>query len=338
MVGSSSCAMLLLLLLLLALLLAPPAAAPAEQPTLADVWAAGSYQDFPGTVMVRSHGDRSPGGPPFQLVYLALRGLGELPRLMLEASGMPYEGIYYGKADLQAAKPSLPLGRVPVLLNYDGQGNALAQSAAIVRHIGSRTGLSGPNPHARAQVDMLYESVKELFVSHGSWGRPFSIAALKEGIAAGEQPSTHFRETSNRGEHSEFEKSAAALLTFEEILAENEAPGDYLVGDALTYADLALWLQLFELSEEDNMPRWQQQLPFPRLSRFKTNIDTMPRIQKYLQSERFMPRNTFKHNKYVFIEGQFSAPPPGVTPGMLVAGEHPGPDGGGDGGGGKQEL
>jgi glutathione S-transferase len=292
-------------------------------PTIADLWAAGSYQDFNGSLVIRHHGDRSPGGPPFQLVYLTLRGLGELPRLMLEATGMPYEGIYYGKTDLQAAKSSLPFGRVPVLENYDGRGNALAQSATIVRYLGSRTGLNGQNPHERARVDMVYETVKELFGSHAVWGKAFNISALKEGIAAGLEPTMHFRDTTNRGEYSGFEKSAAALLTFEEMLANNEADGDYLVGDALSYADLALWQQLFELSEEDNMPLWPTTLPFPALARFKTNIDTMPRIQRYLKSERLMPRNAFKNNKYVFIQGQFSTPPLGVTPGMLVAGQHP---------------
>ena len=139
-------------------------------PTIADLWAAGSYQDFNGTLVVRHHGDRSPGGVPFKLVYLTLRGLGELPRIMLEATGMPYEGIYYGKTDLQGAKSSLPFGRVPVLENYDGRGNALAQSAAIVRYLGSRTGLNGQNPHERARVDMVYETVQELFGSHAVWG------------------------------------------------------------------------------------------------------------------------------------------------------------------------
>jgi glutathione S-transferase len=190
--------MLLLRLVLSAALLAPAAAGQdPEALTRADVWAAGSYQDFQGTLHVRHHGDRSPGGPPVRLVYLALRGLGELPRVMLEASGMPYEGVYYGKADLVAAKPSLPLGRVPILLDYDGQGNALAQSGSIVRYLGTRTGLGGGNKFEVAQVDMAFESVKELFGA-----RWFNITALKEGLAEGKQPEKHFRETSNRGEHT----------------------------------------------------------------------------------------------------------------------------------------
>ena len=314
--------MLLLPLLPLLTVMAMPRGAAA--PTISDLWAAGSYQDFNGTLTVLHHGDRSAGGPPFQLVYLTLRGLGELPRLMLEASGMPYEGIYYGKADLLAAKPKLPFGRVPVLQNYDGQGGALAQSASIVRYLGARTALNGQNPHERARVDMVYETVQELFGSHAVWGKAFNISALREGIAAGLEPATHFRDTTNRGEYTDFEKSAAALLTFEEILATNAAHGtNYLVGESLSYADLALWLQLFELSEEDNMPRWTTELPFPALARFKVNIDTMPRVQRYLTSERLMPRNTFKNGKYVFIEGQFSSPPPGITAGMLVSGQHP---------------
>ena len=63
-------------------------------------------------------------------------------------------------------------------------------------------------------------------------------------------------------------------------------------------------------------------LPFPALARFKSNIDTMPRIQRYLKSARFMPRNAYRNHKYVFVEGQFSTPPRGITPGMLVAGQH----------------
>ena len=32
----------------------------------------------------------------------------------------------------------------------------------------------------------------------------------------------------------------------------------YLVGGALSYADLALWMQILELSEHDNMPSWAE--------------------------------------------------------------------------------
>lgn len=53
------------------------------------------------------------------------------------------------------------------------------------------------------QVDMAFETVKELFGP--KW---FDIPALKTGLAAGgTRPEKHFRETSNRGEHTEFEKS-----------------------------------------------------------------------------------------------------------------------------------
>ena len=45
----------------------------------------------------------------------------------------------------------------------------------------------------------------------------------------------------------------------------------------LSYADLALWLQLWELSEPDNIPDWDRPTsgswePFPALGRFKAHI------------------------------------------------------------------
>ena len=212
---------------LLLLAASHPTPAASAEPTLADVWAAGSYQDFDGTLKVTSAGEVPPGyrpgrsQPPVQLVYLALRGLAELPRLMLEVSGTPYTGIYHGKSDLVAAKPDLPLGRVPVLLNFDGDGGVLAQSATIVRHLSTRTGLAGASPTQRSQVDMAYETVKELFSSS-----QFDIAAMKAGVEAGEKLRLHYRETSNRGDHSAWEKGGAALLTVEEMLAANFAASE----------------------------------------------------------------------------------------------------------------
>ena len=68
---------------------------------------------------------------------------------------------------------------------------------------------------------MAYETVKELFSS-----KQFDIAAMKAGVEAGEKLTLHYRETSNRGDHSAWEKGGAALLTVEEMLAATFAASE----------------------------------------------------------------------------------------------------------------
>ena len=87
------------------------------------------------------------------------------------------------------------------------------------------------------------------------------------------------------------------------------------MGGALSYADLALWMQILELSEHDNMPSWGEvwKEELPALSRHYTTISQLPRLRAYLSSDRIMPRNklvTEPERKYVFVRGVGSVPPP----------------------------
>ena len=87
------------------------------------------------------------------------------------------------------------------------------------------------------------------------------------------------------------------------------------MGGALSYADLALWMQILELSEHDNIPSWAEvwKEELPALSRHYTTISQLPRLRAYLSSDRIMPRNklvTEPERKYVFVRGVGSVPPP----------------------------
>jgi hypothetical protein len=67
----------------------------------------------------------------FHLYYLTIRALADLPALMLEYAGEPYEATYYGRKEFATVKSSFALGRVPVL-KHDGL--ELSQSNSIVRY------------------------------------------------------------------------------------------------------------------------------------------------------------------------------------------------------------
>ena len=69
--------------------------------------------------------------PPVILEYFALRGLGELPRLLLEVAGVPYDCVFhYGTGAYKEYTNTF--GQLPVL--RDGE-SVISESGAICRHI-----------------------------------------------------------------------------------------------------------------------------------------------------------------------------------------------------------
>ena len=117
------------------------------------LWSQGSYGKSSSVTVMKasSSGGSVVTGRPLELVYLTMRGLAEVPRLILEEAGLPYIGSYHGRESFKLLKPTLPLGRVPVLLD---NGEVIAQSSSIVRFLARKTGLDGKGDAERAHVDM----------------------------------------------------------------------------------------------------------------------------------------------------------------------------------------
>jgi glutathione S-transferase len=227
--------------------------------------------------------------PRYYLEYLTLRGLAELPVLMLERSGVSYAATYWSKSDWNAhAKATTPLGRVPVLRGVGPKQphslvkTTLAQSGTIVRYLGRALALDGGDVdyNLRPRADMWYETVVELFGS-----AKFDAAAL-DGDAMSE---VRYAETSNRGgAWSPLERAMAVLHTFEDALPEAGAPQRGLLAalaaPRLTYADLALFLKLEALGDA-SLPR-----RFAALRRFRDWVARDPNVKAYLSSDRRIPR------------------------------------------------
>lgn len=63
------------------------------------------------------------------------------------------------------------------------------------------------------------------------------------------------------------------------------------MGSKLTYVDLALWLKLYELGQDDGVGAgWADKLSLPRLGAFAQKIGSLPRVASYVRSQRRMPR------------------------------------------------
>jgi hypothetical protein len=163
-------------------------------PNLDALFAAGSYKKAKTVEVHKQTGDRGVNsmagrGKTVELLYLTLRGLAELPVLIMEVAGQPYHAVYYGSEAFGEVKPTLPYGRVPVLTDFAGpsikSGQVLAQSSSIVRFLATQAGFHGHEPHKAALIDSLFETHKELFQSHARWGKPFQIDSLQAGIKEG---------------------------------------------------------------------------------------------------------------------------------------------------------
>lgn len=266
------------------------------------VWKADGLMSlkFPDSksMVLHRQGKQMPG--EVKLGYFCIRALGFLPQLILEESGMNYELHVFDTGSFGKLKPSLPFGRLPALLDWNGKGNHLVQSGAIIRALATKTGLAGADSQQKNRCDMLFEQLKEAFnKSH------FSTDAIKEGLKAGNDLSKvpRWEEMPRVNEYTLFQRSIATLRCFEALL-QNSA-SDFLVGAQLTYVDLALWSKVFELSQPDNVPQWASKLDLPNITKLYSIIMERPNIIAFLQSGRLLPRFD---KEYKFKAGIFCKP------------------------------
>ncbi len=199
------------------------------------------------------------------LIYFAARGRAEVIRLALEEAGVAYQEEHIkGQEAFAAMKASgrLPFLAVPVWVDGDF---TLAQSGAIALHIARGHGLYGNGPREQAQIDQALGAVDDV---------------------RGEVRKLMVAEPAKRGE------IRAELLNgtlprwfgmLEKLLVANQDGAGYLVGNALSIADLALWY-LIELARDNGFEA--ALTPCPKLLALFARIAARPRIAAYLASSR----------------------------------------------------
>lgn len=240
--------------------------------------------------------------PAFTLAYMPMRNRCEVSRLMLEATETPYDFEVVGFMAWADLKSGTPFGRLPVLRNFDGEGEDLAQETAIMRFLARRLGLTGANDLEEAAADSLFQhywcTLRNNGLSHD--GEHYSADALRELADAqpadgGCHPRT-YRDMRRVNDWAVSERSLAALRVFEEQLAATGT--GYLVGAGLTYVDLALFGILFELAEDDTVPDYAARFALPLLGQFQERVQALPGVERYLSSKARMPRYLRPGYKY----------------------------------------
>jgi glutathione S-transferase len=230
----------------------------------------------------------------YELYYWSgIQGRGEFVRLALEDAGADYLEIALqpnGDEKLMAFIERDDLIAPPFAPPFLRDGNlVIAQTAAILMHLGDRIGLS-----SRDEAERLWTHQIQLTI----------------GDAVGEAHDTHHPlgahlyyedqkpEASRRAKHFREERIPKFLGWFERILARNPQGDARLVGESVSYADLSLFqlveglLYAFPKSTKKCLAK------APRVASHHQRISARPRIRAYVESDRRIPFNEegiFRH-------------------------------------------
>lgn len=211
------------------------------------------------------------------LFYFAARGRAELLRLILAEAGAEWQEHPIAKGtppregrptDFAALKASglLPFEQAPIWEEPDGF--VLAQSHAIAYHLARTHGLHGKTLREQAQVEQAlggWEDARQELRKLATVPAE-QRAALRQELAAATLPRW--------------------LGFFDRLLRANRGGAGFLVGEALTVADLALWY-LLELVRDNGFGAATDR--FPALAAFEQRIGARPRLAEYVRSARRPP-------------------------------------------------
>ncbi|BFZ10721.1 hypothetical protein BsWGS_13760 [Bradybaena similaris] len=198
--------------------------------------------------------------PKYKLVYFNVRGRGELPRLLFHAAGVQFDDKRVEFADWAALKPNTPEGTLPYLCIDD---KPFGESLPISRYIARKYNLAGKSDIDQLQADIILNYVDEIrgIISRVRNDKIYTEEQKKEleaRVVTGLMPKL--------------------LVKMEKRLSESSS--GYLVGDALSIADLAL----FDLIETPLKTSPGLLDSFSRLRDHRKKIASYPRIAKYLST------------------------------------------------------
>lgn len=229
---------------------------------------------------------------PYDLFYWpTIPGRGEFVRLALEYAGADY--IDVARADEKAvlslitskdeARPSFA---PPYLRDGD---LVVGQVAAILLYLGPKLGLT-PKDEADAlwthQIQLtIADLVGEAHDSH----HPVGLGDYYENQKA---------EAKTRAKEFRKKRIPKFFSWLETILERNPAGPDWLVGDAVTYADLSAFQAVTGLLYAFPNSAAVTLEGMPKLAALAVRVSELPTIKAYLESERRLPFNEqgiFRH-------------------------------------------
>ncbi|HJV87533.1 MAG TPA: glutathione S-transferase [Noviherbaspirillum sp.] len=227
----------------------------------------------------------------YELYYWPeIQGRGEFIRLALEEAGADYVDVArrsersgMGTAAMfrfmdDEAVPCPPFA--PPFLKAGDQ--IIAQTANILLFLGPRLGLVPEDEGGRLWVHQLQLTIADMLVEVHDTHHPIAASLYYD-----EQKPEALR----RATEFTVSRLPKFLGYFESVLARNPAGNGWMVGDALTYADLSMFQMMAGLRYA--FPRNMQRIEpgYPLLVALHDRVAERKRIKAYLKSKRRIPFN-----------------------------------------------
>lgn len=216
------------------------------------------------------------------------QGRGEFIRLAFEEADADYIDVARGNEAEGRGLPAMmglledpaarrPTFAPPFLKNGDV---VVGQTAAILLYLGPRLGLAPASEPARLWNHQIQLSIADMVSEAHDTHHPIAI-----GLSYEEQRTEAVR----RAGHFRRDRIPEFFAWFEHVLRRNG--GRYLVGDALTYADLSLFQLVEGLRYAFPKATAAALADNPHLSVLHETVRMRPRISAYLASPRRIPFN-----------------------------------------------
>jgi len=234
----------------------------------------------------------------YELYYWPeIQGRGEFVRLVLEEAAADYRDV----ARMSVAEG----GGIPALLAFfdrtdiahppfaapflkDGEV-VVGQTAAILVYLGDRHGLAPHDETGRIWIHQILLTILDLVGEAHDTHHPVSGDLTYE-----EQKPEALR----RAEHFRDKRIPKFLGWFETILERNGRTGPYLLGESVTYSDLALFQVVEGLAYAFPRSSAPVLAAAPRVGALRDAVAARPKIRAYLSSDRRIPFNEqgiFRH-------------------------------------------
>jgi glutathione S-transferase len=221
----------------------------------------------------------------YELYYWPeIQGRGEIPRLILEASGADYVDVAREPGGMQRMAAVLA-GKQPGLLPFAPPflraGRIwLAQSALIASFLGERLGLAPGSEPRRLAARTIMLTIADLIDEVHDTHHPIAVDKYYDE----QKPAARMRAQAFR------EERLPKFLRYLERNIERSRHG-LLVGKALTYVDLAAFQIVEGLRYAFPHAFGKQRAKVKRLLALRDRVAAQPRIAAYLASARRLPFN-----------------------------------------------
>ena len=238
----------------------------------------------------------------FHFQYMPMRNRIEVPRMLCEAQKCKYALELVGFVPWSDVKITTPYGKTPTLKNYDKtKTKDLAHEKPIARYLASKLQFFGRDEDERAKIDEVYEQHWSTLRNNGltHQGENFDMDLLLAITDREIDETPRFQDMRRVNSFSPSQRSLASLRVFDEILLQHQSM--YLVGDALSLCDIALFETAYELFREESADfDIAERFNLKYLERFLAHIeDEHPTLREYMKSARRVPR--YKRPGYVYI-------------------------------------